>query len=99
MGTFKDMFYKVIKEKADPTLQQHYEDEKVILNDDLITFYGMITKEAREFFEDYILTQLNYLGELEKENIFDFTFLELNKIWREVVVGGIEPVDFMKEDM
>lgn len=97
LGVFKDSLYKSIKEKADPSLYQHYREERTILDDDIINFYGLISKEAREFFESYILTQLNYLGELEKDYIFDYTFLELNKVWRELIFGDVDIFDILRE--
>lgn len=90
MGTFKDDFYKSIKEKADPTLYLHYQEERQIFDDDLIQFYGSISKEAKEFFEGYILTQLEYMTSLEKDLVYVYTFQELCKVWREVIFGEVE---------
>ncbi|GEM_PF-3832695 len=102
MGTFKEDFYKSIKEKADPTLYLHYQEERQILDDDLLQFYGSISKEAREFFEGYIVTQLDYMCSLEKDLIYDYTFIELCKVWREVIFGDapyikVEDIDRSEE--
>lgn len=87
---FKEDLYKGVKEKADPELYQHYQDEKHILDDDLLAFFGMISVEAKNHFEGYILPQLDYMGSLEKDLIYDYTFSDLCKAWREIIFGEVE---------
>lgn len=99
MGTFKDRFYKDIKEKADTQLSYEYQQAKAALSDELKHFFSGIDHEASVYYDQTVEPLLEEVKAIEKEWVYSVTFDEVCKLWREVVIGGIEPLDFMREDV